>query len=330
MRLDPGDDLILNTHLQPSGKPETIQPTIGLYFTNQPATQFPVLLQLENDRVLDIPPGEKNFVVTDQFTLPEPVDVLAIYPHAHYLGREMFAFAKLPDGTTKTLLHIPRWDQNWQAVYHYVHAIPLPRGTTLEMRYIYDNSSDNIFNPNNPPKRVRAGNLATDEMAHLWLQVLPHRAAGETGDPRVVLLEALARHHVENNPGDFEAHYNLAAMLEAGGAPDQAIPEYEKALALRPGDATVEKLVPFLPDASSWGFSPAPRRPRGARPPPAPSRPSPGGWSCSRTGRPPGSPPGSDCPSGRGMSSAPSPGGAPRSASPMGASSPWPRTAGWP
>jgi Tfp pilus assembly protein PilF len=243
LRLDPGDDLVLNTHLQPSGKPETIQPTIGLYFTNQPATQFPILLQLENDRARDIPPGDNHFVVTDQFTLPEPVDVLAIYPHAHYLGREMFALARLPDGTTKTLLHIPRWDQNWQAVYHYEHAIPLPRGTTLMMRYIYDNSSDNIFNPKNPPKRVRAGNLATDEMAHLWLQVLPHRAAGETGDPRVVLLEALARHHVESNPDDFEAHYNLAAMLEAGGAPNQAIPEYENALELHPGDATAENAL---------------------------------------------------------------------------------------
>jgi Tfp pilus assembly protein PilF len=243
MRLDPGDDLILNTHLQPSGKQETIQPSIGLYFTSQPAAQFPVLMQLENDRMLDIPPGEKHFVVTDQFTLPEPVDVLAIYPHAHYLGRELFALAKLPDGTIKTLLHIPRWDQNWQAVFHYAHSIPLPRGTTLMMRYIYDNSSDNIFNPNSPPKRVRAGNLATDEMAHLWFQVLPHRAAGEVGDPRMTLLEALARHHVDNNPEDFEALYNLAAMLQAGGAAVEAIPEYERALQLRPGDATVENAL---------------------------------------------------------------------------------------
>jgi tetratricopeptide (TPR) repeat protein len=243
MRLDPGDDLILNTHLQPSGKPETIQPSIGLYFTSQPAAQFPVLMQLENDRMLDIPPGEKHFVVTDQFTLPEPVDVLAIYPHAHYLGRELFALAKLPDGTTKTLLHIPRWDQNWQAVFHYAHPIPLPGGTTLMMRYIYDNSSDNIFNPNSPPKRVRAGNLATDEMAHLWFQVLPHRATSEAGDPRMTLLEALARHHVENNPEDFEARYNLAAMLQAGGAAVEAIPEYERALQLRPGDATAENAL---------------------------------------------------------------------------------------
>jgi Tfp pilus assembly protein PilF len=243
MRLDPGDDLVLNTHLQPSGKPETIRPSLGLFFTDQPATQYPVLIQLENDRALDIPAGARHFVVTDQFTLPEPVDVLAIYPHAHYICREMFAQVRLPDGTTKTLLHIPRWDQNWQAVFHYTHAIPLPRGTTVMMRYIYDNSSDNIFNPNDPPKRILGGNRATDEMAHLWLQVLPHRAPGDMADPRRVLLEALARHHVEGNPGDFEAHYNLAAMLQAGGSPGDAIPQYEQALQLRPGDGTVENAL---------------------------------------------------------------------------------------
>lgn len=243
LRLDPGDDLVLNTHLQPSGKPEEIRPSVGIYFTKEPAARFPVLLQLENDRALNIPAGDANFTVTDEFTLPEAVDLLAIYPHAHYVCREMFAFAAFPDGTRKTLLHIPRWDQNWQAVFRYAEPIPLPRGTTLAMRYIYDNSSENIQNPNQPPKLVKAGNQATDEMAHLWLQVLPHSASGQTGDARMPLLEALAQHHVENNPEDFEAHYNLAALLQARGDLAGAIPQYREALRLRPGDATVENAL---------------------------------------------------------------------------------------
>ena len=243
LRLDPGNDLILNTHLQPSGKPEKIQPTLGIYFTDEPATKFPLLLQLENDRMLDIPAGEKKFVVTDEFTLPESVSLLAIYPHAHYLGRDMLAVAKLPSGETKTLIHIPRWDLNWQAVFTYVTPIDLPAGTTISMRYIYDNSTDNLANPNTPPKRVVAGNRASDEMAHLWLQVLPQSPAAGANDPRRVLQEAIARHHVENNPSDFEAHYNLAAMLQARGELSQSIDHYQRALALRPGDATVENAL---------------------------------------------------------------------------------------
>ena len=59
LRLDAGNDLVLNTHLQPSGKAEWIQPSVGLYFTKQAATQFPVLLQLEGDKQLDIPAGRR-------------------------------------------------------------------------------------------------------------------------------------------------------------------------------------------------------------------------------------------------------------------------------
>ncbi|HET9804002.1 MAG TPA: tetratricopeptide repeat protein [Candidatus Acidoferrum sp.] len=243
LRLDPGNDLVLNTHLQPSGKRERIQPAIGIYFTNEPASKFPLLLQLENDRKLDIPAGEKNFVVTDEFALPESVSLLAIYPHAHYLGRDMLAQAKFPTGEVKTLLHISRWDLNWQAVFTYKYPVSLPAGTIVSMRYRYDNSEDNPANPNSPPQRVVAGNRASDEMAHLWLQVLPQSATSELQDPRRALQEAIARHHIENNPDDFEAHYNLAAMLQARGETAQSIDHYRRALSLKPGDATVENAL---------------------------------------------------------------------------------------
>jgi len=237
LRLDKGTDLILNTHLQPSGKPEVIQPSIGLYFTDQAATKFPMLLQLENDAKLDIPPGQKNFVVSDEFTLPIDVDLMAIYPHAHYLGRDIQAFATLPDGTKKTLIHIPQWNLNWQAVYRYAEPVMLPKGTTVSMRYTYDNSDENPMNPNHPPARVVGGNRSTDEMCHLWLQVLPVNFNPANGDPRMELQEALARHNIGKNPKDFEAHYNLAAMLQSKGNLEAAIREYEAAVLLRPDDA---------------------------------------------------------------------------------------------
>jgi Tfp pilus assembly protein PilF len=236
LRLDKGTDLVLNTHLQPSGKTEVIQPSIGLYFTPRAATKFPMLLQLEDDAKLDIPAGEKNFIVTDDFTLPVDVDLMAIYPHAHYLGKDIQAFATLPDGAKKTLIHIPQWNLNWQAVYRYAEPVRLPRGTTIGLRYVYDNSQENPLNPNRPPARVVAGNRSSDEMCHLWLQVLPVNVDSARGDPRMVLQEALARHNIEKDPSDFEAHYNLAAMLQSKNKMDAAIEEYETAVRLRPDD----------------------------------------------------------------------------------------------
>lgn len=243
LRLDKGTDLILNTHMQPSGKPEVIQPSIGLYFTSHSATKLPMLLQLENDAKLDIPPEAKNFLVTDDFTLPVDVDLMALYPHAHYLGKDLSAYATLPDGTKKTLIHIPEWNLNWQAVYRYAEPLFLPKGTTVSMRYLYDNSEDNPMNPNHPPIRVKAGNRSTDEMCHLWLQVLPVNFDRGQGDPRMELQEALARHNIEKDPGDFEAHYNLAAMLQAKNQLDDAIEQYLAAVRLRPDDAAANNAL---------------------------------------------------------------------------------------
>src|SRR5207247_5564426 len=56
--LEEGTDLVLNMHLQPSGKPEPIRPEVGLYFTDEPPTRFPLLLQLEHRGDIDIPAGE--------------------------------------------------------------------------------------------------------------------------------------------------------------------------------------------------------------------------------------------------------------------------------
>ncbi|MDQ6759102.1 MAG: tetratricopeptide repeat protein [Acidobacteriota bacterium] len=234
-RLDQDTDLVLNMHLQPSGKPEPVTATVGLYFADKAPLRFPMLLQLEHDGVLDIPAGQKDFVVSDQLTLPEDVDVLGIYPHAHYLGKEMLVTATLPGGDKKTLIHISHWDLNWQAVYRYEKPVSLPKGSVVSMRYTYDNSVDNVANPNRPPKRVVGGNLSTDEMSHLWLQVV---APGHE-DSRMVLQEALVRHTLEKYPADFSAHYNLGALLQSRNQPQEAESHFRAALTAKPDNATV-------------------------------------------------------------------------------------------
>jgi len=233
-RLDPGTDLILNMHLQPSGKPELIRPVVGLYFTDQVPTQFPMLIQLEHDGALDIPPGAKSFVVTDEFRLPLDVNVLAIYPHAHYLGKDIQGYATLPDGSRKWLIWIKNWDLNWQAVFQYSTPIFLPKGTTIHMRWTYDNSTENIRNPSRPPARVRTGNRSADEMSHLWIQVLPrHRE-----DLKILEL-ALMRRRLEKYPDDFEGHFNLGAILQSQGQLEEAIRHLRAALSVSPHNPTV-------------------------------------------------------------------------------------------
>jgi Flp pilus assembly protein TadD len=238
----PGMDLILNAHLRPTGKPETVQPSIGLYFTDQPQTKFPLLIELEHDGAIDIPPGAHDYLVSDDFTTPLDIKVLAIYPHAHYLGKLLEGYATLPGGERKWLIRIPEWDLSWQGVFHYKQPVFLPRGTKISMRFHYDNSAENIRNPHHPPVRVRGGSHADDEMGNLWLQVLPAIEA----DQRPALQEAVMRRLLEKYPSDFSANYILGDLLLSKGDAVNAIRYFEAASTAEPRNAVA---------AAEWGVA---------------------------------------------------------------------------
>jgi tetratricopeptide (TPR) repeat protein len=125
-------------------------------------------------------------------------------------------------------------------VFRYKQPVFLPKGATLHMRWTYHNSAGNPRNPNHPPRLVVGGNQATDEMSHLWLQVLPVNTSGLRFDPRL-LQEALSRHKIKQDPSDYTAHFNLGSALAAMGKPDDAIREYHRVLELRPDDAVARK-----------------------------------------------------------------------------------------
>lgn len=175
-RLEPGTDLVVQLHMRATGQPETVDAEVGFYFTDHPPSAFPALLKLRS-LMIDIPPGESEYRVTQSYTLPVSVDVLSVYPHAHYLGKRLRALAELPGGRLLTLIDIPSWDFNWQDDYRFSEPVRLPRGTVLSLDYVFDNSASNPNNPADPPVRVVYGSKATDEMAELTLQVLPADAS---------------------------------------------------------------------------------------------------------------------------------------------------------
>jgi tetratricopeptide (TPR) repeat protein len=241
-RLDRGTDLVMQLHMLPTGKPEPLQVAVGLYFSETPPTRAAVLLQL-GSRTIDIPAGEAAHVIEDEYRLPVDVDVLSVYPHAHYLGKDMQVVAVLPDGSERRLLWISNWDWKWQDSYRYATPVSLPSGSSIRMRYTYDNSADNPQNRSNPPRRVRYGPLASDEMGDLWVQVLPR-----SGRARATLAADFARNEslkdfeaaqfaVQIDPGDFWAQHNLGAALQAQGRHDEAIDHLREALRLKPDHA---------------------------------------------------------------------------------------------
>lgn len=238
-RLDPGTDLVVQLHMQPSGKPEPVQPSIGLYFASTAPSKTPAMLRLGRQNI-DIAPGARDYVVEDAYRLPVDVAVLAVQPHAHYLARRIVGWATLPDGRTKQLIAIEDWDFRWQHVYRFAAPVMLPKGTRLEMRFTYDNSASNPRNPQQPPRRVQWGQRSADEMGDLWFQLLPaterDRALLNADVRRKMVAEDIVGYEMvlRRQPEDPALHDDVAMLYLEAGQPLEAVAHFRAALRLRP------------------------------------------------------------------------------------------------
>ena len=238
-RLDPGTDLLLQLHMLPTGKEESIEARVGLFFADAPPKRRPAMLRLGR-KDIDIPAGASDHWIRDTYLLPVDVEVLTIYPHAHYLGREIRAYAELPNGEREWLIWIEDWDFSWQDDYRFASPVFLPAGATLVMEYAYDNSAQNPRQPHDPPVRVRYGLHSTDEMGDLTLQILPRRPEdlerlrrdfyrkwlGQEIDGYKKLLEA--------DPQDWDTHHTLAMFYMRSGQRPLALEHFELALEHNP------------------------------------------------------------------------------------------------
>ncbi len=237
--LEANTDLVLQAHMRPTGKPETVALSIAFYFTDQAPTNTPTKVALDS-LAIDIPPGARDYTVKDSYVLPVDAEVLAVVPHTHYLGKELQGFATLPDGTKKWLVLIKNWDFNWQGDYRYAEPVFLPKGTTLSMQFSFDNSTNNVRNPNQPPQRVKYGTQSTDEMAELWFQLLPRTRSdldtlNKNYSARALKgIIAFNEYRLGLNPRDARAHNKLGQALLFLGQADEAYPHLRTALEIDP------------------------------------------------------------------------------------------------
>ena len=164
-------------------------------------------------------------------------------PHAHYRAADVSGTATFPDGTTRTLIHIGHWDFRWQHVYRYTEPVRLPKGTTLAMRYVYDNSPANPRNPQVPPARVRWGQRSFDEMGDLWFQLATDSEADRARLRGEVQTKMTAEDLIGletmllSTPGDTELHDDAAVLALLLGRPAAAVAHFRVTAERRPDSA---------------------------------------------------------------------------------------------
>jgi Flp pilus assembly protein TadD len=238
-RLSPGSDVVARLHLRPVDEAVAVRSRVALYFAEGPPERLPVALQL-GSQAIRIPAGEPAYEVRDSFALPVDVDVLGLYPHAHYLGDTVQAWARTPAGERVLLLEIPDWDFNWQDEYRFAEPVFLPAGTLLHMRYTYDNTSDNPHNQHQPPARVTYGSRSVDEMADLVIQTLPRSSDGsarlqQAADRKLAEIK-LGGYQLALDEGgeDAPTRYNMGIAEAARGRGAEAEAHFRAAIRLDP------------------------------------------------------------------------------------------------
>jgi hypothetical protein len=214
-------------HYAPNGTAQTDQTRLGLTFAPAGRVRREAVTRLLYDPDLKIPPHAADHRVEQSWRTPLDSDLLllAMFPHMHLRGKSFRYEACYPDGTSETLLSVPRYDFNWQHRYELATPRRIPAGTTLRCIAHYDNSAANPANPN-PAATVRTGKQSSDEMFNGYFDL----ALAERGGTRAPTALPMAFPRALNPPPRLLAALvvvaacGLALGLErrgrAGPAPD--------------------------------------------------------------------------------------------------------------
>lgn len=169
-RIPPDSDFVVEIHYGPGGLGQVDSTFMNLQFLSNPENAREVKAAwLMNDSglidgPLDIPANEIVSFHQETAPLAQDISAIAICPHMHLLGKSYRVWFESPEGDSIPLINIDRWDFHWQKYYGFQHIQHIPAGSVLKSEGVYDNTTANHDNPNDPPVDVTGGNLTEDEM----------------------------------------------------------------------------------------------------------------------------------------------------------------------
>jgi hypothetical protein len=157
-----GSDLIFQVHYTTNGEPGKDISSVGLIFSKVPVEKR-VVTAGASARDLNIPPGDPNYESSGSYVFKEDSHIDSLHPHMHFRGKDFQYKLIYPDGTSRILLFVPRYDFGWQLTYFFKEPVAAPKGSRIEAVAHHDNSERNKFNPD-PTKYVTWGPQTWEEM----------------------------------------------------------------------------------------------------------------------------------------------------------------------
>jgi len=178
----PGSKIIFQMHYTPNGSPQEDLSSVGVLFADPATVKRKIVSSAVINRRFLIPPGDANYRVDATRPIDQDVLLLTMAPHMHLRGKSFTFTAKYPDGKREVLLDVPHYDPDWQLTYELKEPKLLPKGTRIECTAHFDNSPENLANPD-PTKSVRFGPQTWDEMMIGFFRALPTKDLETPGDP---------------------------------------------------------------------------------------------------------------------------------------------------
>ncbi len=170
IHLPRGTRLVFQMHYTPNGTPQEDRSYMGLVFADPKDVRKEVRTVLAVNTQFEIPPHAANHLVESWYDFERDALLVAMIPHMHLRGKAFRYTAHYPDGSREALLYVPRYDFNWQNTYVLAEPKPMPARTRIQCEAWYDNSEDNLANPD-PTVAVRWGDQTWDEMMIGYLQI---------------------------------------------------------------------------------------------------------------------------------------------------------------
>ena len=167
-----GSKLIFQLHYTPTGSPQQDRSYCGFVFADPKSIKKEVRVSSAVNAVFEIPPGNSEFPVNARYIFKDDTLLLTLMPHMHLRGKAFRYEATYPDGKTEVLLDVPRYDFGWQTSYRLSEPKLMPRGTKMECYAVFDNSEENLHNPD-PKSPVRFGDQTFEEMMIGFFEATP-------------------------------------------------------------------------------------------------------------------------------------------------------------
>src|SRR5215471_4413046 len=172
LRLEPGGVIELQMHYTANGKTAASDRTkIGIVFSKDPSPREIRATAFYNGTLV-IPAGSSNTSVPGEVTFAQDALVYGLLPHTHLRGKAWEYTLLLPDGTSKTILSVSKYDFNWQTYYMFTDPLQVPKGAKIVSTAWYDNSPGNKHNPN-PKADVLWGDQTWEEMQYTGILYSP-------------------------------------------------------------------------------------------------------------------------------------------------------------